>query len=234
MKKHLVKILLFVILTAMVVFTLSSCDMLNQLLGLGCSHEWETVEVDDATCTEDGVKSLKCAKCSSTKTETIPATGHQYDMDKYGYREEDGHAHKCISCDAHDAVVAHTSAGPATADAHEVCSVCNYVITPALNHEHEYTILAWTKKIGDGKPVERYNEKREIFSSCAGAALYRKSVLDEIGLFDEDFFAYVEDRFMDIGIISVRILLFIIMEVQQAEADIMNSKSNWLHEITYF
>lgn len=57
----------------------------------------------------------------------------------------------------------------------------------------EYTILAWTKKIGDGQPVERYDEKREIFSSCAGAALYRKSVLEEIGLFDKDFFAYVED-----------------------------------------
>ena len=57
----------------------------------------------------------------------------------------------------------------------------------------EYTILAWTKKLGDGQPVERYNEKREIFSSCAGAALYRKSVLEEIGLFDDDFFAYVED-----------------------------------------
>lgn len=57
----------------------------------------------------------------------------------------------------------------------------------------EYTILAWTNKIGDGQPAERYNEKREIFSSCAGAALYRKSLLDEIGLFDENFFAYVED-----------------------------------------
>jgi len=57
----------------------------------------------------------------------------------------------------------------------------------------EYTILAWTKKIGDGQPVERYDEKREIFSSCAGAALYRKSVLEEIDLFDEEFFAYVED-----------------------------------------
>ena len=57
----------------------------------------------------------------------------------------------------------------------------------------EYTILAWTKKLGDGKPVEDYNEKREIFSSCAGAALYRKSVIEEIGYFDDNFFAYVED-----------------------------------------
>ena len=57
----------------------------------------------------------------------------------------------------------------------------------------EYTILAWTKKVGDGQPIEKYSEKREIFSSCAGAALYRKSVLEEIGLFDEEFFAYVED-----------------------------------------
>ena len=57
----------------------------------------------------------------------------------------------------------------------------------------EYTILAWTKKIGDGQPIERYCEKREIFSSCAGAALYRKSVLEEIGMFDDNFFAYVED-----------------------------------------
>ena len=36
----------------------------------------------------------------------------------------------------------------------------------------EYTILAWTKKIGDGQPVES---------------------LEEIGLFDDNFFAYVED-----------------------------------------
>lgn len=57
----------------------------------------------------------------------------------------------------------------------------------------EYTILAWTKKMGDGQPIEKYADKREIFSSCAGSALYRKSVLEEIGLFDENFFAYVED-----------------------------------------
>ena len=54
----------------------------------------------------------------------------------------------------------------------------------------EYTILAWTKKIGDGQPVERYDEKREIFSSCAGAALYRKSALEEIGLFESQIYGY--------------------------------------------
>jgi GT2 family glycosyltransferase len=32
-----------------------------------------------------------------------------------------------------------------------------------------------------------------VFGPCAGAALYRRSMLDDIGLFDEDFFAYLED-----------------------------------------
>jgi hypothetical protein len=34
---------------------------------------------------------------------------------------------------------------------------------------------------------------RECFGPCGGAALYRRAMLDEIGLFDEDFFAYAED-----------------------------------------
>ncbi|MDL2246091.1 glycosyltransferase family 2 protein [Methanobrevibacter sp. OttesenSCG-928-K11] len=61
----------------------------------------------------------------------------------------------------------------------------------------EYNILAYTKKSGNGTSVNNYTENREIFSSCAGAALYKKSVFDKIGLFDENFFAYVED--IDIG-----------------------------------
>ena len=57
----------------------------------------------------------------------------------------------------------------------------------------EYTILGWTRKVGDGKSPELYNAERETFSVCAGAALYRKSILDELGYFDENFFAYMED-----------------------------------------
>lgn len=61
----------------------------------------------------------------------------------------------------------------------------------------EYTLLGWGSKIGDGKPSINYEESREVFSACAGAAIYRKSILDKIGLFDENFFAYLED--MDIS-----------------------------------
>lgn len=57
----------------------------------------------------------------------------------------------------------------------------------------EYNLLAWTKKTGDGQPASKYSENREIFSSCAGAALYRKEVLKELGGFDKNFFAYMED-----------------------------------------
>ena len=57
----------------------------------------------------------------------------------------------------------------------------------------EYTILGWTRKVGDGKSPDLYTAEREIFSACAGAALYRKSILDELGYFDENFFAYMED-----------------------------------------
>ena len=57
----------------------------------------------------------------------------------------------------------------------------------------EYTLLGWGNKIGDGKASSDYEEDKEVFSSCAGAAIYRSSILEEIGLFVENFFAYLED-----------------------------------------
>ena len=51
---------------------------------------------------------------------------------------------------------------------------------------------AWDR--GMGEPDHgQYDVAEEVFGACAGAALYRRIMLDEIGLFDEDFFLYMED-----------------------------------------
>ena len=55
------------------------------------------------------------------------------------------------------------------------------------------TILGFACKRGDGLKASRYQKPCRVFSACGGAALYRKSILDQIGLFDELFFAYYED-----------------------------------------
>lgn len=39
----------------------------------------------------------------------------------------------------------------------------------------------------------RFDEERYILGACGGAAMYRKELFDDIGLFDEDYFAYLED-----------------------------------------
>lgn len=38
-----------------------------------------------------------------------------------------------------------------------------------------------------------YRQDREVFGACAGAALYSRNFFDQVGLFDPDFFAYLED-----------------------------------------
>lgn len=48
-------------------------------------------------------------------------------------------------------------------------------------------------KSGEGEKVSFYNEKEYVFGACAGAALYRREMIKEIGFFDEDFFLIYED-----------------------------------------
>lgn len=60
-----------------------------------------------------------------------------------------------------------------------------------------YSIMGWAYQRGVGQEIGRYDRPCHIFSSCAGAAIYRREVFEEIGYFDEMHFAYLED--IDVG-----------------------------------
>ena len=60
-----------------------------------------------------------------------------------------------------------------------------------------YSAFGWAYAVGKGKESALYTKPLQVFSNCAGAALYRKEYLEKTGLFDEAHFLYLED--VDIG-----------------------------------
>ena len=60
-----------------------------------------------------------------------------------------------------------------------------------------YCCLGWAYAKGKDMKVGRYEKECNVFSACAGACIYRRSIFEEIGYFDEYHFMYLED--VDIG-----------------------------------
>ncbi|MDL2301268.1 glycosyltransferase family 2 protein [Lachnospiraceae bacterium OttesenSCG-928-D06] len=60
-----------------------------------------------------------------------------------------------------------------------------------------YCVLGYAYARGNGKNLQLFNKAEKVFAACGGAAIYRKSIMEEIGFFDEAHFAYMED--IDIG-----------------------------------
>jgi GT2 family glycosyltransferase len=58
-------------------------------------------------------------------------------------------------------------------------------------------VFTWEASAGRRGHGERdhgqYDQPRPIFGACGGAALYRRSALEAVGPFDEDFYAFYED-----------------------------------------
>ncbi len=54
--------------------------------------------------------------------------------------------------------------------------------------------LGVARNIGHGSPVTgQLSAPARLFGPCAGAALYRRELFNDVGLFDEGYFAYLED-----------------------------------------
>jgi GT2 family glycosyltransferase len=77
-----------------------------------------------------------------------------------------------------------------------MCASCiaNYFCPDILDTAGDgYDICGVGFKIGNGLKVTERKRNEYVFGACAGAALYRRSMIDEIGFFDNDFFAVGED-----------------------------------------
>jgi GT2 family glycosyltransferase len=58
----------------------------------------------------------------------------------------------------------------------------------------QYTVWGLPYPRGRGESdINKYDDRTEIFGASGAASLYRVSMLREVGLLDEDFFAYYED-----------------------------------------
>lgn len=70
--------------------------------------------------------------------------------------------------------------------------ISDHSIIDAVGDSYERNGRA--RNIGQGEDdIGQYSEEKLVFGACAGAAVYRRSLFDEVGLFDEDYFAYYED-----------------------------------------
>ena len=125
--------------------------------------KWTVGEVTTpATCTTVGEKKCTCEVCGYTKTETIPATGHDFENSTIYRYDGDHHWKKCANCDAEDTdnktdhTVVTDEAKPATTTETGLtegkhCDVCGKVlvaqeVTPKLTPRYYYNSTTTTTK----------------------------------------------------------------------------------------
>lgn len=98
-----------------------------------------------ATCTEEGSyeEVVYCTDCKeeiSREKKTTAKLPHTYSAE--WQKDADQHWHVCSVCGAEGEKDAHVPGPAATETENQVCTVCGYVIAPALNHEHSLTFVA--------------------------------------------------------------------------------------------
>lgn len=60
-----------------------------------------------------------------------------------------------------------------------------------------YCALGWAFAAGKDKDRKSYQQERYIFAACGGACICRRKTLEQMGMLDENHFAYLED--IDLG-----------------------------------
>lgn len=100
-------------------------------------HKYSLV-TKEATCTEAGYTEHTCTMCADTTiTNLTKPLGHLYD--NTWHQSGEGHYHVCERCSEADKIHAHVPGDEATETSAQICTECEYVLTPQIAHKHSLT-----------------------------------------------------------------------------------------------
>ena len=143
--------------------TPKTCSVCNTTEGDPLGHDWATTWSSDETnhwhtcsrCSEikdtaahtpdrEAATETEPVKCSVCEYVIAPALGHTHNWATAWSSDKDNHWHACSGCSEKNDSAAHTPDRDAATETEPVkCSVCKYVITPALGHTHNWA-TAWS------------------------------------------------------------------------------------------
>lgn len=144
------------------------------------AHKWDAGRITkQPNCKEAGKKVYTCQTCGGTKEESIPkTTDHSYDYScdercnvcgttrtvnhTFGTQWQtnmENHWHSCTVCGKKTDEAAHTPGSEATEETAQECTKCGWVITPALNHEHDENMQIQSDEVGHWYTCSGCNEK---------------------------------------------------------------------------
>lgn len=152
-------------------------------------HSWDQGRITtQPTCKDQGKKTFTCTVCGGTRVErTSVSTEHVYDhgCDEicnlcgnerqtdhvFGKKWVSGpeyHWHECENCGEKTGRAAHTPGADATENAPQKCTVCDYIIAPAVGHSHRFAI------------TRIYDDKGHWFkcSDCAEKKDYEEHIFE--------------------------------------------------------
>lgn len=160
-----------------------TCSACGATTGSVLNHTYNSgVLTKPATCKDTGVKTYTCTKCGDRRDETVERlTSHTYDSscdtacnicgqtrtvshryDESWYTDKNNHWYVCEICGNVKDKTTHIAGTPATEDTAQTCTICGYIITPALGHTHSFSSEVICNRDGHWYACRGCEEKKDF------------------------------------------------------------------------